>query len=106
MVVIAWSDEHRDCHGLQGFGQGQGFLPAALGPVQKIPGQQNHLAALLPAELHQLVQLRQLLLPPGPGLLWRQTVEPGAQVQIGAVQDFNHKPSPAACLCTGPFHPG
>ena len=29
MVVIAWSDEHRDCHGLQGFGQGQGFLPAA-----------------------------------------------------------------------------
>ena len=106
MVVVARGQEHRDCHGLQSSGQSPGLGAAALGPVQKVPRQQDQLAALGPAEPGQLLQLAQLLLPPGLGLLRGQAVEAGAQMEIGAAQNVNHTPSPAVCWCTGPPRPG
>ena len=41
IIVVSGSHENRRLHGLQDLGQSPRLLPAALGPVQQVPGQQD-----------------------------------------------------------------
>ena len=92
--MVARGDEHRAGDLPQSLGQDLGGFPVGLPPVQQVAGEEHQIGLPVPGELSQAGEELPLLLPALGGLGRTQAGEGAVQVEVGPVDEFDHRSSP------------